>query len=41
MGGEVATKAQISAAIRERVDRGVDVVKVMGRVAARTRQEPT
>jgi imidazolonepropionase-like amidohydrolase len=29
LGGEVATTAQISAAIRERVERGVDVVKVM------------
>jgi imidazolonepropionase-like amidohydrolase len=29
LGGEVASGAQISAAVRERVDRGVDVVKVM------------
>jgi imidazolonepropionase-like amidohydrolase len=29
LGGEVANRAQISAAIRERVDRGVDIVKVM------------
>jgi imidazolonepropionase-like amidohydrolase len=29
LGGEVASNAQISAAIRERVDRGVDIVKVM------------
>jgi imidazolonepropionase-like amidohydrolase len=29
LGGEVASSAQISAAIRERVDRGVDIVKVM------------
>jgi imidazolonepropionase-like amidohydrolase len=29
LGGEVANRAQISAAVRERVQRGVDVVKVM------------
>ena len=29
LGGEVASSAQISAAIRERMDRGVDIVKVM------------
>jgi imidazolonepropionase-like amidohydrolase len=29
LGGEVAGSAQISAAIRERVERGVDIVKVM------------
>ena len=29
LGGEVATPAEIVAAVRERVDRGVDIVKVM------------